>query len=121
MHELTELIRADMVPALCYLRGGGLKEITAVINNMASSVTGMICDGGNRGCVMKGIAACAAAFESAELAMSGAAVEDIHGINGFTPEETMRHMGQIASPGMVMTERTIVGIQESKAGKGSAS
>ena len=51
----------------------------------------------------------------------GAAVEDIHGINGFTPEETMRHMGQIASPGMVMTERTIVGIQESKAGKGSAS
>ena len=73
MHELTELIRADMVPALCYLRGGGLKEITAVLNNMASSVTGMICDGGNRGCVMKGIAACAAAFESAELAMSGAA------------------------------------------------
>ncbi len=53
MHELTELIRADMVPAL---------GVTAVLNNMASSVTGM-----------------------------------------------------------VMTERTIVGIQESKAGKGSAS
>ncbi len=37
-----------------------------------------------------------------------------HGINGETPEQTMRNMGLIASPGMVMTEETIVGLQESK-------
>ena len=36
------------------------------------------------------------------------------GINGFTPEETMRNMGRIASPGMTMTEKTIVERQQEK-------
>ena len=31
--------------------------------------------------------------------------------NGRTPEETMRNMGRIASPGMTQTEETIVEIQ----------
>ena len=31
----------------------------------------------------------------------------VHGINGKTPEETMRNIGLIASPGMVGTEKTI--------------
>ncbi|MDD7409423.1 MAG: L-serine ammonia-lyase, iron-sulfur-dependent, subunit alpha [Anaerovoracaceae bacterium] len=103
-----------MAAAVCWLKGGGLEEITYVINNMASSVTGMICDGGNQGCTMKGIAACAAAFESVELALGGVYVDSVHGINGLTPEDTMRNMGLIASPGMVETEKTIVEIQESK-------
>jgi len=103
-----------MASAVCWMKDGGLAEIGYVINNMASSITGMICDGGNQGCTMKGIAACAAAFESAELALSGVHVDSIHGINGFTPEDTMRNMGLIASPGMTMTEKTIVEIQASK-------
>ena len=37
-----------------------------------------------------------------------------HGINGATPEDTMRNMGLIASPGMVQTEKTIVEIFENK-------
>lgn len=84
------------------------------LRNMASSITGMICDGGNHGCAMKGIAACDAAFQSADLAMAGISIEDIHGINGKTPEETMRNMGRIASPGMVGTEKTIVEIMSEK-------
>ena len=35
-------------------------------------------------------------------------------IDGNTPEETMRNMGLIASPGMVGTEKTIVEIFEDK-------
>lgn len=74
----------------------------------------MICDGGNQGCVMKGVAACAAAFDSLELALGGVSVASAHGINGKTPEETMRNMGRIASPGMTETEKIIVAIQEEK-------
>ncbi len=103
-----------MAAAVCWMKGGDRKAIEYVIANMASSITGMICDGGNQGCTMKGIAACAAAFESAELALSGVHVDSVHGINGFTPEDTMRNMGLIASPGMTMTEKTIVEIQQSK-------
>ena len=41
------------------------------------------------------------------LAMNGIHIDKVHGINGMTPEDTMRNMGLIASPGMVGTEKTI--------------
>ena len=105
---------SGMAVALCWLKGGSLCEMAATLNNMASSITGMICDGGNQGCVMKGVAACATAFDSVELALGGAHVDSAHGINGPTPEATMRNMGLIASPGMVHTEETILRIQQEK-------
>ena len=74
----------------------------------------MICDGGNQGCVMKGIAACEMAYNCADQALAGVYVDSVHGINGRTPEETMRNIGLIASPGMTQTEKTIVDIQQSK-------
>ena len=77
----------------------------------------MICHGGNKGCTMKGVVAVDAAFQSAELGMNGIFIDDIHGINGSTPEETMRHMGEIASPGMTGTEKTIVWISCRKKGR----
>ena len=84
------------------------------LNNMAGSLTGMICDGGNKGCTMKGIVAVDSAFQSVNFAMEGIYIDNVHGINGRTPEETMHHMGLIASPGMVETEKTIVEIMENK-------
>ena len=103
-----------MACGLVFLRGGDAEAMTHVINNMASSITGMICDGGNHGCTMKGIAAVDAAYKSVELAMNGVYIESVHGINGKTPEQTMKNMGLIASPGMVGTETTIVEIFEEK-------
>ena len=103
-----------MAMAACWLKGGDYAAICGTLHNMASSITGMICDGGNQGCVMKGVAACAAAFDSLELALGGVSVAPAHGINGKTPEETMRNMGRIASPGMTETEKIIVAIQEEK-------
>lgn len=103
-----------MACGLCYLKGGRIDEISKVICNMASGITGMICDGGNQGCTMKGIVAVDAAFRAVELAMAGSAIDSVHGINGKTPEETMRNMGQIASPGMSATEKTIVEIMQKK-------
>ena len=103
-----------MACGLAYMRGASEKQIVMVIQNMASGLTGMICDGGNHGCTMKGIVAVDAAFRSVDLAMAEVCIEDIHGINGRTPEDTMRNMGRIASPGMVETEKTIVEIMEQK-------
>ena len=105
---------SGMACALVYLKGGGLTEMEYTLCNMASSITGMICDGGNQGCTMKGVAACDAAFRSVEFAMNGIHIDSVHGINGKTPEETMRNMGLIASPGMIGTEKTIVEIFEEK-------
>ena len=48
------------------------------------------------------------------FALQGVHIDKVHGINGKTPEDTMRNMGLIASPGMVGTEKTIVEIFEEK-------
>lgn len=103
-----------MACALAYLKGGSVEQMEYTLNNMASSITGMICDGGNQGCTMKGVAACDAAFRSVAFALHGVHIDKVHGINGKTPEDTMRNMGLIASPGMVGTEKTIVEIFEEK-------
>lgn len=103
-----------MACALAWLKGAGAETMDKVINNMASSITGMICDGGNQGCTMKGIVAVDAAFDSVELAMDDVYIYNAHGINGATPEETMHNMGLIASPGMTGTEKTIVDILDGK-------
>ena len=105
---------SGMACALVYLRGGTVEMMAHTLNNMASSITGMICDGGNQGCTMKGVAAVDAAYKSVEFAMNGIYISEVHGINGNSPEETMRNMGLIASPGMVGTEKTIVEIFEDK-------
>lgn len=106
-----------MACALTYLKGGSLEVMHQTVNNMASSITGMICDGGNQGCAMKGVVAVDAAFRSARLAAGQTYVSDVHGINGSTTEDTFRYMGRIASPGMVQTEGVIVNIFEEKQGK----
>ena len=103
-----------MACGLGFLKGGDLKALTLIIRNMASSITGMICDGGNHGCTMKGVVAVDAAYRSVDLALAGISIEARHGINGQTPEDTMRNMGLIASPGMVETERVIVDIMKNK-------
>lgn len=103
-----------MACALAFMKGADEEGIGRVVQNMASGLTGMICDGGNHGCTMKGIVAVDAAFRAVDIALSGVCIGSIHGINGRTPEDTMRHMGMIASPGMVGTEKTIVEIMEHK-------
>lgn len=106
-----------MACGLVLLRGGSTKTMAHTINNLASSITGMICDGGNQGCTMKGIVAVDAAWQAVSLAEKQAYIYNVHGINGATPEQTMRNMGLIASPSMVGTEKTIVEILQDKQAK----
>lgn len=66
------------------------------------------------GCAMKGVVAVDAAYRSVDMAMNGVYIYDVHGINADTPEETMRNMGLIASPGMIGTEKTMMDILNGK-------
>ncbi|WP_204968159.1 serine dehydratase subunit alpha family protein [Megasphaera stantonii] len=108
-----------MACALAWLKGGDLAVLHRVIANMAASITGMICDGGNQGCTMKGVTAVDTAFRSVRFALSGVGVDPVHGVLGPTPEDTFRYMGCIASPGMVGTEQTMIDILKDKSQKGS--
>ena len=76
----------------------------------------MICDGGNQGCTMKGLTAVDTALCAVDLSMQNISVDAVHGINGSTPESTMRYMGYIASPGMTGTEKAILDILLEKSG-----
>ena len=103
-----------MACGLTLMRGGSLAQVEATLNNMAASLVGMICTGGNHACCMKVLAALDTAFSSMELATSGSFVSPEHGVGGRTPEETMRNVGLIAVPGMVETERVILDIMQEK-------
>ena len=103
-----------MACGLALLRGGSTEVMAHAINNLAGSITGMICDGGNQGCAMKGVVAVDAAWNAVDMAMENVYIHSIHGINASSPEETMRNMGRIASPGMTATEKTIVDILAEK-------
>ncbi len=103
-----------MACGIALMQGASEEQIGKVILNMSSGIVGMVCDGGNHSCAMKGIVATDAAFRSARLALNNVCISGIHGINGLTPEDTMRNMGIIASEGMVETEATILKIMENK-------
>lgn len=100
--------------ALSYLMGGDQKTLEAACNNMAASITGMICTGGNHCCCLKVASAVDSAFIAAELAIDGTSVKAPHGILDTTPEQTLQNVGRIADPGMTATERTIVEIMQNK-------
>ena len=100
--------------ALVYLMGGDQAALEAAIGNMASSITGMICSGGNHCCCLKVISAVDSAFTAAELAIRGSAVTAPHGILASSAEKTLQNLGLIADPGMLDTERVILEIMQNK-------
>lgn len=95
---------------LAFLNGANYEQLVSAINSMTLGITGMICDGGNHGCAVKSTIAVDAAFRAVDWAMNGICFSPQHGICGNTPEETMRNIGLIASPGMLRTEETILRI-----------
>ena len=103
-----------MACGLVLQRVGDAAAMGRTLNHLASSITGMFCDGGNQGCAMKGVVAVDAAWRAVAMAMQNVYIDSVHGINGPTPEQTMRNMGRIASPGMVGTEQTFLDILKEK-------
>ncbi len=95
---------------ICYLLGGGLKEIENTIKNMASNITGMICTGGNSACSLKANTGVKAAFLSAKMAIKNIVIPNKCGIVSDSIETTMKNIGRIAYPGMIETDKEILNI-----------
>ena len=103
-----------MACGLSFMKGGDYRAIYHTLLNMTNSITGMICQGGNHGCVMKVVSAVKLGFSASQFAMDGAFIEECHGIGDYSAEQTMRNIGLIANPGMAATEEIIVNIMKNK-------
>ena len=95
---------------IAIMKGATPIQISGLLTTLSSSIVGMICHGGNQGCVIKVLSALESGFHAVNLAMQNVYVDSMHGIAGISPEQTMQNIGRIATPGMTATEATIIDI-----------
>ncbi|MDA3788679.1 MAG: L-serine ammonia-lyase, iron-sulfur-dependent, subunit alpha [Desulfobacula sp.] len=99
---------------VCYLLGGDLSQIGGTIKNMAASITGMICDGAKQGCALKVSAGVSSAVYCALLAIEGSYATKTDGIIAEDVDQTVKNIGELATKGMLETDRHILNTMISK-------
>lgn len=99
---------------VCYLMGGGSKEMGYTIKNMIGNVTGMICDGAKEGCALKVSTGVGSAIQSALLALEGIVISPNDGIIEDDVEKTIHNFGLVGSKGMVHTDELLLQIMVAK-------
>lgn len=109
-----KIISDDEQKTVFLLCNAAIEARVISLPDPAMSIAGMICNGGKQGRTMKGVVAVDAAWQAVGMAMQDVFIYNVHGINGATPEETMRNMGRIASPGMVAPKRPLWTFSETK-------
>lgn len=96
--------------AITYLAGGSLQQIEATIRNTLGTVSGMVCDGAKPSCAGKIAVAVYAALVAHQMAMSDRSFSGGDGILKANIEDTVIGVGEMASEGMVDTDRVILDI-----------
>lgn len=97
---------------IVYLMGGGATEVSSAMDHMAADLTGMICDGGSTGCVLKASSGVYTAFLAAMLAMQGVEIPHNFGVVGSSAEQTEKNLGRISDEGMAPMDTTIIDIMQ---------
>ena len=105
---------AGAAAGVAYLMGGDLRQIASAIKNLIGDLAGVICDGAKASCALKLATAAGTAVQSALFSLHGVDVKESDGIIAFTPEQTLRNMGQISTQGMIETDRIILQIMIDK-------
>ena len=99
---------------LVWMLQGSQEQIDGAIKNMIANLTGMICDGGKVGCALKLSAAAGVAVETALLTLKNVLVPATNGIICDSADETIRSLGLVSNPGMLMTDKVILDIMLEK-------
>ncbi len=95
---------------ICWLCGGGLKEIEQVIVNAIGNVSGIVCDGARPACAAKIASSVDAAIMAVGMAMDHHGFHAGEGIIKDRIEDTLESMGQLAREGMRQTDLELLHI-----------
>ena len=99
---------------MTYLMGGSYEQVTYTIQNMAATLTGMLCDGAKPSCALKLATGVSTALMCAQLAMDGHYVTEVEGIVSANVDETIKNMTYIGRDGMVETDKMVLEVMTNK-------
>jgi L-cysteine desulfidase len=105
---------AGAAAGITFLLGGSIHHIAGAIINISEDLAGVICDGAKAGCALKLSTAAGSAVQAALFSLQGITVMATDGIIGFSPEQTMKNIGLLATQGMIEADRTILKIMLDK-------
>lgn len=99
---------------LTWLLGGEIEEIQGAINNMISSLSGMVCDGAKEGCTLKILSSVFTMYLSAIMALDHKAISSDNGLVGRTIHESILNLTRLSQEGMKEADNVIVDIINKK-------
>ena len=99
---------------ITYLMGGTFEQITFAVKNMIAGLTGVICDGAKPSCSLKIAGSVSSAVFSAMMALENKFVKSVEGIIDDDVDKSIRNLTQIASTGMLETDKMILDIMVNK-------
>ena len=95
---------------VAWLRGADYETICHTLENAVAMISGGICDGAKASCASKIAMGVGCGLLGCDMAFDGNNFQPGHGILGTDVEDTIRHVGVLASQGMRETDRVILKI-----------
>ena len=99
--------------ACTWLLGGDAAAVGRAVQNIIASLAGILCDGGKNGCALKLAATATEAVLAAQLAIRGISADQLDGIVGKTPEQTIANLGYVSAHGLGQTDAAILSVMKS--------